>query len=89
MPVIESTLDPRDPAALYYHGLLRLQQPAPNIDEATLVYDHVTEVLKKKRIFNFYTYGNVDPDLLARLRASATELGFGAAFEPEPILCPA
>ncbi|MBB5826938.1 ABC transporter substrate-binding protein [Micromonospora carbonacea] len=43
-----------------------LQISAPNIDEATLVHDHVTEVLKKKRIFNFYTYGNVDPDVGAR-----------------------
>ncbi|MFG1954935.1 hypothetical protein [Micromonospora sp. NPDC048830] len=38
-----------------------LQISAPNIDEATLVHEHATRVLGKKKIFNYYTFGRVDP----------------------------
>lgn len=34
-----------------------LQISAPNVDQAALIHDHVTQVLGRKRIFNFYTYG--------------------------------
>lgn len=34
-------------------------------------------------------YGEIDPELLARLRARADALGFGDAFEPESTLLPA
>lgn len=34
-------------------------------------------------------YGEVDPELLARIQRRASELGFGAAFEPEALPIPA
>ncbi|TWH68108.1 ABC transporter substrate-binding protein [Micromonospora olivasterospora] len=39
-----------------------LQISAPNRDEATLVHEHVTRVLGKKKLFNYYTFGSADPD---------------------------
>ena len=55
LPVIAPTLSADGIADASDHYL---QISAPNIDEAEFVFAHATQVLKAKKIYNFYTYGS-------------------------------
>lgn len=83
LPAIAPTLsaDKIADASSFY-----LQISAPNVDEAALVFSHTTEVAKKQKLFNFYTYGAKgleakDSDLYVNTLRADLQESFGANYE--------